>query len=245
MSQTTLPQSAGDEAQVRYHAFANSTLQAESLTVDVTQMLRTALTERGTASLIVSGGRSPVAFFERLSRADLAWHQIAISLADERMVDTAAGESNERLVRTHLLINAASAARFVPLRSAVADRETGLVDRNQALKQLARPLDVVVLGMGLDGHTASMFAGARGLEQALAADAEPALVGLTLATDAQERVSLNRAALLNARCICLLIQGDAKREVLERARAGTPATELPIAAIVQQRQTPVHVYWTA
>ncbi len=235
----------GAEARIRYYAFANSAEQADNLTTDVTQLLRTAVAERGTASLIVSGGRSPVVFFEKLSQADLPWHQIFVSLADERLVDTAAGESNERLVRTHLLINAASVAQFVPLRSAIADRATGLIDRNQALKKLARPFDVVVLGMGVDGHTASMFPGAKGLEQALNAEAEPALVGLTLAVDGQERVSLNRAALLDARCICLLIQGAAKREVLERARAGTPATELPIATIVQQRQTQVHVYWTA
>ena len=233
------------ETQVRYNAFANATLQAENLAADVAQLLRTALSERGTASLIVSGGRSPVAFFEKISQAELPWHQVTISLADERLVDTATGESNERLVRTHLLVNAAWQANFIPLRSAMTEANSALADRNRALQRIARPFDVIVLGMGVDGHTASMFPGAQGLEQALDTHAEPALVSLTLVADAQERISLNRAALLDARCICLLIQGDAKREVLERARAGASPTDLPIATIVQQRQTPVHVYWTA
>ena len=239
------PKRTSGEPNVRYFTFASSTLQAESLAAEVAQLLRSALAERGAASLIVSGGRSPVAFFERLSHADLAWNLVIVSLADERVRDTAAGESNERLVRRHLLVNAARQAHFVSLRSAIIDPEIGLAERNTALLRIARPFDVVVLGMGEDGHTASMFPGAQGLQQALDETADPALVRLTLAADAQERVSLNCASLLDARCICLLIQGAAKRAVFERARAGALPTELPIAAIVQQHEVPVHVYWTA
>lgn len=242
---TPFPIRTSTEARIGRHTFADSTQQAQSLADEVARLLRAALSARGTASLIVSGGRSPMLFFERLSRAELAWRHVTVSLSDERVIDTASGESNERLVRTHLLVNAAHDAHFISLRSPLADAAGGLADRNRALLRLARPFDVVVLGMGVDGHTASMFAGARGLDAALDAHAAPALVSLTLVQDAQARISLNRAALLDARCIFLLIQGSEKRDVLERACAGAAPAELPIAAIVQQEKVAVNVYWTA
>lgn len=232
-------------ATVNHCIFDSGAEQAEGLANEVARLLRNAIVERGTASLIVSGGRSPMQFFEKLSRAELAWRDVTVSLTDERVVDTAAGESNERLVRTHLLINAARDAHFVSLRSTMSDATTGLADRNRALSQLVRPFDVVVLGMGVDGHTASMFAGAQGLDKALDAHAVPELVALTLAGDAQARVSLNRAALLDARNVFLLIQGQEKREVMERANNGASPDELPVAAIFQQSQVPVNVYWSA
>ncbi|MEP7154846.1 MAG: 6-phosphogluconolactonase [Betaproteobacteria bacterium] len=246
MTTTHAPQALRNDrgTGVSNYTFIDSATQAESLAADVARLLRAAIAERGTASLIVSGGRSPTQFFEALSTADLAWRDVTVSLTDERLIDTATGESNERLVRTHLLINAARDAHFVSLRSAVADAGMALADRNRALLRLVRPFDVLVLGMGVDGHTASMFAGADGLAAALDPAAAPALVGLNLAGDAQARISLNRAALLDSRCICLLIQGREKREVLARACDGTPPEELPVATIVQQRQVPVHVYWS-
>lgn len=227
---------------VHRHAFDNPGRLAVALAVDVANHLRAAIAKRGKASLIVSGGRSPVAFFEALAQADLPWQQIGISLADERWSDNDA-DRNDTLVHKHLLTGSARNAQFVPLKTAAAEPEAALTDRKDTLRFMTRPFDVIVLGMGDDGHTASLFPAADGLAAALDACAEPALVAITPPAVPHRRISFNLAACLDARHIAVQIQGASKREVLERAWTASPL-ELPIAAVLQQNRVPVDVYWT-
>jgi 6-phosphogluconolactonase len=227
------------------HAFDNGEKLATQLAQDVGKELRAAIERRGKASLIVSGGKSPVAFFEALSRFQLPWDRVFASLADERWAGEA--DRNETLVRKHLLANLAATARFIPLKTPALEPELVISERMRLLRLMPLPFDVVVLGMGEDGHTASLFPGAEGIESALDSNAEPGLVVVTPPSFPNpapyRRLSLNLAACLDARRIMIQIQGAAKRAVLEQAREHVSPVEMPIAAVLQQARVPVDVYW--
>jgi 6-phosphogluconolactonase len=229
---------------ISWHEFADADDTAAQLAIEVGSHLRAGMAARGTASLIVSGGRSPIKFFAALSSSDLAWDRITIGLADERWVDPGSADSNEKLVRSHLLVGMAGNAAFIPLKTHASDPESALADRTQALLTMKRPFEVVVLGMGDDGHMASLFPGVTGLDNALDPSAEPALVAISPLAAPHRRISMNVSALLDTRQIILLIQGAKKRAVLDSALANTYLRSYPIAAILHQSRVPVAIYWS-
>jgi 6-phosphogluconolactonase len=227
---------------VQFHHCDNPQALAEQFAADVADRLSAALAMRDHASLVVSGGKSPVPFFQALSRADLPWHRVWITLADERWVDPSSPDSNERTVREHLLQGPAAAANFVPLKHEAPTPEASLGECAAVLEAIPKPFDLVILGMGEDGHTASLFPGVEGLAGLLDPEAPPAPVTLTPPIAPHRRISLNLSALLEARGIALAISGSTKRTVLERAQQQNRPLELPIAAVLHQQSVPVDVY---
>ena len=221
--------------------FDNTTALDHALADVVAARLAAGIAARGAASLVVSGGRTPVGMFERLSCAALRWDAVTVTLADERWVAADHADSNERLVRSHLLRNAAAAARFVPLKNEAATPEAGAAATAVALGSMAHPFDVVLLGMGDDAHTASLFPGAAELQNGLTTTAACLAVHPPHAPHA--RMSLSLHSLLNSRSIVVQIAGAGKRSVLERAAQPGPVASMPIRAILQQRTAPVEIYW--
>ena len=230
-------------AKVEQHLYADAAQCAQALAAAVAESLRESLRRRSTASLVVSGGRTPLPFFEALARQELAWSKVLISLADDRWVPGDHADSNARLVRRHLLQGLAAAARFVPLTDAPPPGEPDLAAAERRLAQLPRPYDVVVLGMGDDGHTASIFPGAPGAAEALDANRPQRLVLVTPATAPHRRISLSLRALLDSRQLLIHFSGAVKAAVLEGAVQGAPA-QRPIAAVLQQDAVPVHLYYS-
>lgn len=223
---------------------------ARALADDVSARLARTVADTGRASLVVSGGRSPVAFFNALSDIALAWDRITITLADERWVAADDEASNERLLRQHLLRGRAASANFIPLKNAATTPEEALAERGAALATVLPGADVLVLGMGDDGHTASLFPDAAGIDAALDPQAAPALVAMHPTLAPHARISLNLAALVAARHAVLLLTGSTKREVLARAcPAGLldalPAKPLPIAALWHHRRGELDIVWSA
>lgn len=190
------------------------------------------------ALLVVSGGSTPVPFFKRLASIELPWSRIDVTLADERWVAEDADDSNARLVREHLLQGPAAAASFCPLTSDDLTPELGVESVASRVADLPWPASVVVLGMGGDGHTASLFPDSGELGLALTTD-EP-LVAVRAPSVAQPRITLSADRLHQARRHILHIVGDDKRSVLARAMAGDDARELPIRAFLA---CPLAVYW--
>lgn len=233
---TTLP--------VTTHSFTDCHALAAALAERVADRLRAGLVERDVAVLAVSGGRTPLAFFELLARAPLDWARVQITLVDERWVDEDDPRSNARLVRQHLLRDAAAAAHFVPLFTGAATPEEGQAEAARRVHALPLPFDAVVLGMGLDGHTASLFPGGDQLAAALDPH-RPAGVLPMRAPDAGEpRITLTLSTLLQTRQLFLHIEGEAKREVLAQARLGLgEAAAYPVRAVLKQSPVPVAVYW--
>lgn len=221
---------------------ASAEAAAQALTEAVAADLDTALRERPRASLVVSGGRSPIAFFERLRGAALDWSRVVITLADERWVPPEHPDSNARLVAGHLLQGAAAAARFVPLWNGAPTPADAIAERSIALAALPQPFDALVLGMGEDGHTASLFPGAPGLPAALDPGADALLAAIDPPAAPHPRLSLTLAALLDSRRIHLPIGGAAKRAVYRRAIAECEPLHLPVAAVLCQTTVPVTVY---
>lgn len=203
--------------------------------------LQAGLERRGTASLVVSGGRTPLGFLRALAQAPLDWSQVAVTLADERWVDVLDEASNERLLVSALSGTPAAAARIVGLKTAHADPESALAEVAARLATLPRPFDAVVLGMGDDGHTASLFPDAPQLGAAIASPAPVA--ALTPRGAAHARLSLTPAALFDAQALFLHITGDGKRSVLDAALGDGPVEALPVRLALRHDRPVCQVYW--
>ena len=216
---------------------------ARALATRVADDLQRGLETRGTASLVVSGGKSPLPFFSELRTRALDWANVTVTLADERWVATDHPDSNERLLREHLLVEAARSARLVGLKND-ADTPASASARAatwRALAAMRRPFDAVVLGMGADGHTASLFPGMPGLRDAVDADAPAHVVAGVAPSEPRARISLNLSALLESRRLYLPLQGAAKHAVYRAARDQADAMRHPVAAVLAQRRVPVVV----
>lgn len=209
----------------------------------VVAVLSDALAARGDASLVVPGGRTPIALFERLAQAALAWAHVQLTLTDERVVPVSEATSNERMVREHLLQGRAAGARFHPLMNGRPDSAERAREAWAQLQWLPRPFDLVVLGMGEDGHFASLFPQTDALRSALDPAAPPACVSTQAPVPPHARLSLNLAALIDARALFLPIVGASKLAVIERACSAGDALELPVRALLRQPHVPVQVFY--
>lgn len=225
------------------HRFPDATALAHALSGEIEVDLREAIGARGAASLVLSGGRTPRRLYEQLGAEKLDWTKVWVTLADERWVETTSDQSNEKLVRDTLLKGEAAAARFSGLKNPAPTPEAGADWATRALQRIPRPFDVVVLGMGDDGHTASLFPGSLALARALDPSAAPACVAVNSLTAPHARMSMNLAALLDARRIILHIEGEQKWQVYLRARSPGAAAELPVRAVLHRKETPVDVFW--
>lgn len=204
----------------------------EDFAARIGKLLQTAIERRGEASLIVSGGNTPKPLFALLRKQELAWDKVTISLADERWVDADDDASNEKMVRQHLLQDAAAAATFIGLKQDTSDAADAVDICSQHIQQASRPFDVLILGMGEDGHTASLFPCSEQLPQAMNLRRTAPYIAVQPTTAPHQRMSLSFAALLHSRSVFLHFTGDKKRQVLNDAMANTE-TPLPIAAVAQ------------
>jgi len=213
--------------------YANGAALADAAAAGVAAQLRHGLRTRGRAALVGTGGRSPAPVYDRLSGCDLDWARVIVTLSDERCVPAADPDSNARLTREHLLAGAGAKAHLLPL----------WPKPDPAALAALMPFDAVMLGMGDDGHIASLIPGDPDLAQNLKPDGGPLLADVPagLGSPPLPRVTLTLKALLASRGIFLLIAGGAKREVVERAMAGE---DLPVRALVTPGPVPVRVLWT-
>jgi 6-phosphogluconolactonase len=224
--------------------FADVEALSRALASQIAAGLKAAIGARGLASLVVSGGKSPIRLFELLRTEALDWSSVCVALADERWVDPSDPASNEKLVRGVLLQEAATAARFLGLKNAAPTPDMGAVSAWETFARVPRPFDAVVLGMGDDGHTASLFPGSPNLPSALNTAAVAGCVGMRSPVAPHPRLSLNLSALLDSRRIVVLITGDQKWRTYLAASAPGPVQDMPVRALLRQTRTPVDVMWS-
>ena len=206
------------------------------------QALQAGIATRGRGRLVATGGRSPGPVYDLLRVAELDWRRVDVTLSDERCVPPDHPASNEALVRGRLLQDAAASARFIPLWRPAADA-VACADLAEAEVAALAPFDMTLLGMGPDGHVASLIPGAAGLATAMAPDSRRYCLGLNAAIGDPPlpRITLTLAALLQSKAILILISGAEKRQVFSQALAGA---DLPVSALLTQSRVPVRVFWT-
>ncbi|MDO1581062.1 6-phosphogluconolactonase [Rhizobium oryzicola] len=227
----------------RFHSFPDAGALAEGLADTVAAKLSEAIAARGTASIAVSGGSTPKRFFEALSGRDLAWDKVTITLVDERFVPADNPRSNHLLVATHLLKDKAAQATFLPLFRNLPSALQAAAIATDETADIGNPFDVVILGMGGDGHTASFFPGGNHLERVIASDVPRGVMTMMADGAGEERLTFTFSSLADARFLALHIEGEGKREVLEKAQSGTDELEMPIRAVLNRASTPLDIYW--
>jgi 6-phosphogluconolactonase len=223
-----------------FHGADNSGQLADGLAASIAGQLDQRLSVAPRASLILSGGNTPVPLFRSLQGSPLDWSRVDVSLADERWVEETDSRSNAALVREHLMQGAVAQARFVSLKQPGESPETALPAIERGLDSCTWPPDALVLGMGNDGHTASLFPDAPELPAAMDNTSARALV-MHPASQPLARVTLAPALLVSARYTVLLIQGEEKLQTLARACSDPQAVmDMPIRLFLKPG---LHIYW--
>jgi 6-phosphogluconolactonase len=217
---------------------------AEAVASDVGFIIGQAIEARGDAVVALPGGKSPVPVFERLAEAKLAWRRVTIIPGDDRLVEVTDPLSNAAVLARHFM---PLGARVVPLvSSAASDHRAAGAAADARLADLHWPLDLVWLGVGADGHTASILPGPD-LDAALNAPHQRRAVGVMpdpLPPEAPvARVTLTRGAIAAARTLLLTLSGDAKRAVLEQAIEEGDASRLPVGRVLATADKPVDIHW--
>ena len=228
---------------MKLHQFENTSALNQQFSSEIHQHLAYAILLRGKAYLVVSGGRTPQQLFNSLAQMPLEWSKVVITLADDRFLPETAADSNERLVKASLLQHAASAATFISLYAARACAEEAIPELLARVAELPT-FDVVILGMGEDGHTASLFPCSAELSVGLAEDAED-LLAVNPTTAPYQRVSFSRRRLQNSRAVYLHLVGPAKLQVLQLATSDDDVTKMPIRAFIQQTDPELSVMYAA
>ena len=213
--------------------------QAENLAEAVAQELDDAIGKRQKATLAVPGGTTPGLFLTQLSSEDIDWSRVAVTLTDERWVPATSARSNFALLQEKLKRNKAKDARFFPLyREAVTPEEVYREVESTLASHL--PIDVCVVGMGEDMHTASLFPHAEGLDRALSEDNSGSFAPIRLANGGEMRITLTAFALNQVALHHVLIKGENKIKALKQAEQTPSLKDAPIRLIFNQPHTTIH-----
>ena len=234
-------------AELHEHQLISAQALANQLALATAAQIQQAIDTRGQAVLAVSGGKSPIAFFEVLREQDLPWDHVTITLVDERCVPRDHADSNALLVRTHLLQSRAQAAHFIPLVDEAGPNmpdSAELVLRAQERWRDLPGADVVILGMGDDGHTASLFPHTAALPYGLDLDNTERLLAVQPTVAPHGRISMTLAEILRAQHIALALGGTAKLPVYQAAKAGRNDA-LPISHVLHAQHPSNHVWMHA
>ncbi len=218
---------------------------SEALAERILGRLQAAIDARGRASLLVSGGSTPRPLFKRLSQTPFDWAHVQIALVDERWVTEDHPRANTRFLHETLLKGEAAAAEFIPMLRKAGDVFEVAGEVDGAYQALAFPFDVVLLGLGPDGHTASLFPGARGLEDAFSAPMDRLVMPIEavpsdVTGDEVQRLTLTPTAIAEADWPVLMISGAEKAAIAEQAAMGDSS---PFGRVVQLLDRPLSVYW--
>jgi 6-phosphogluconolactonase len=211
----------------------NATLLQRREFADGAQLAQRSVDERGEALLVVSGGTTPKRFFAALAEQTIDWARVAITLADERCVADDNPRSNALLLRQTLLRDRAIAARFMPLADSRLSPDQELAAANARIADLPLPADLVILGMGDDGHTASWFPGGDHLAEALDPGTKKLVLPMRAPAAPEPRLTLTARVILRARALALHVEGADKAATLGRALADGPIEEMPIRAALR------------
>jgi len=225
---------------LKFHSFTDELTLNQNFATQIVTKLTDAIQARGHAYLVVSGGKTPLPLFKLLAQTTLPWEQVTICLADERCVSADDAARNERMLRNNLLQLKAKTANFISLYDELQPTKT-LQNLEQTLLALPQ-FDVVILGMGEDGHTASLFPCSEELATGLS-DNAPAVLIVNPKTAPHQRISLSKNRLLNTRSVYIHLTGNNKRVILEQARLINDPMQMPICAFLNHEASDLQVMY--
>lgn len=221
--------------------FPDRDAAASAVAVRIESALQRQLASRAKASFVVSGGSTPAATFTQLAQKDMAWRQVQVLLSDERWVSPEHADSNENMLRERLITSSATSLRLLPFYADGTSVEDRCAVMEKAIRKLPLPFACALLGMGEDGHFASLFPGTSNLRLGLDPDSDTLCIPVTTGSSPYNRISLTLAALLMSEEIMLLAYGEKKRAVIAQAARGE--SDLPVSHLLKQQRTPVRVFW--
>lgn len=228
---------------IHFHQFDTRDELAEVLSATIAQNLQNAINLKGTASLIVSGGSTPKTLFEKLRKKKIEWEKVTVGLCDERWVAPAHDDSNEKFVKTWLLQDEASRAAFSGMHMDLMDAEEAEQTCSENIQTYLWPFDVLILGMGDDAHTASLFPDNPKLDKGFDLDNQALCVAIEPQSAPHMRMSLTRKAILSADHLYLHFEGKNKLAVFKEAENGENSYKMPIRSILKQDKKNVEVYY--
>ena len=224
------------------HFFSSQGDLVFSLGKKIISNLEKAILEKGKASLLVSGGSTPKSLFNELSLYNISWDKVNIALCDERWIDSKNKYSNVNLVRTTLLNNFAKSANFISMYQEDINIEDAEKVCSDIYKNELFPFDVLILGMGNDGHTASLFP--ENIKLKMAFEEEDNLcISMTPKDVPYKRMSLTKKAILSADNIYLHFEGEEKQKVYEQIKDGIDSFKMPISEILNDSKKKIEVYY--
>lgn len=226
--------------------FDNKEALTAALSSSLEQSLREGIKDDGRAVLMVSGGSSPKAAYEHLSTLDLQWQSVDVAMVDERWVEPSHEKSNEAFIKNTLLQNFGEKANFITMKNDADTAQQGVEKCEAAYNRLKKPFDVTILGMGPDGHTASLFPNAQGLEHGLTThDTVCAINAIEsdVTGSITERMTLTLNAIAQSKVVKLLISGEEKLAVYNEAKAGGDEKNMPLRAVINHPNINLEVYW--
>jgi 6-phosphogluconolactonase len=229
-----------------FREFESADTMFGALAEKIAASLSATVARAGSAGFVVSGGTTPGDLYDVLAKKSAPWDRVTLTMSDERWVEPTSDRSNERLVRLRLLVGKAAAARLVPFKTAAPHARDAEKAVHDSVTAMPRPFDVMLLGMGTDGHTASLIPGSEGLARALDT-ADPMYVRAVnppKLTEMGERMTLTLRAILDSRRIVILIKGEAKRAAYKDVLGGDDVLAAPVRAVLRQVATPVEVFWS-
>jgi len=224
------------------HRYADRAALDEALAASIAGDLDLAIAARGRARLALSGGSTPRGLLTRLGKAHIPWEKVSVTLVDERWVPASHADSNARMVQETLLAGAAGHARFLPLYLDRAHPEAA-VDAIEATLAPLGTIDVLMLGMGGDGHFASLFPGSTALRPGLDPAGDRACIAVDPPAAPHPRMSMTLPRIVDTRRLILHVTGDDKLEVLARAARDGDADTLPIAAVLGLAEPALEIHW--
>ena len=224
------------------HFFLEQEELVNKLSLKIIENLEQEIVNTGKASLIVSGGSTPKPLFEKLSSFDIAWEKVSIALCDERWIDSSHKDSNEKLVRSFLLTNFAKKAKFISMYQENIEVEDAQEICSSIYKNKLFPFTVLILGMGSDGHTASLFPHNIKLKEALETN-DKFCINMKPSDAPYDRMSLTKEAILSANNIYVHFEGEDKQKVYKKMLDGASDFEMPIASILNQDKKIIEVYY--
>ena len=221
--------------------YDNNSLLIQELGARIITSLKEGIKDNGSASLVVSGGSTPKTLFALLSKQDIAWDKVNITLADERCVPQEDEASNARLIRENLLQNKARNANFITLFENDQSANEAALSASNKLADI-KTYDAMILGMGQDGHTASLFPEATNLAEALAENANNCMAIEPL-TNPITRITQTKQKILKSKFIAFHLVGKDKNDILNLVLKDEGKTEFPSSHFIHQTLVPVEIYF--